>query len=277
LEAQEAAALLGYDKYSWDGIDPTTGNASPIDAPGVTVPVVTSLPNETDEVAITGTPVPADYYDDYDWLELPPHIQDAAAVLGYNQRLWDSDGVSWSDDEDWDDLPLEAQEAAALLGYDKCSWDGIDPTTGAALKSSDDDFVSYDDDYLFQVGPADADVWVSKYQILYFFAALCFLIVGILDLIRERHSFHLLMICAGLFGVLSAVYVEEDIRLSNILSAVSVHFFLLEGVTLFGQHKRSAITVEADGWVTSTIMYGDLFFALGALIDVIVRTPVEFL
>jgi hypothetical protein len=39
-----------------------------------------------------------------------------------------------------------------------------------------------DDDYVFSVGDEEAnkEVWVSKYQIVYFVASLCFIVVGIL-------------------------------------------------------------------------------------------------
>ena len=187
---------------------------------------------------------------------MPPCIQDAAAALGYDQKLWDTSGVTWSSDLYWDELTPEARGAAALLGYDEYSWDDINSGAG--------------NDYVFQVGSSDA--WVSKYQILYFFAALSFLVVGVVDLVCERRVFHVLMILAGAFGVVSAVYVEEDVRLSNILNSVSVHFYLLEGITLFGEHKRVGITAESGKWMKRSIMFGDFEFILGALLDVIVRS-----
>jgi len=227
-----------------------------------------ALPKDSlmgDATAGAPTTVAAGYYDDYDWVELSPHIQDAAVALGYDQKLWDMGGVAWSEDSWWHELPAEAQVAAARLGYDKQSWDTAEGSTVAAAAGA---YESYDDDYVFQVG-SSGDVWVSRYQILFFFAALCFVGVGVLDLLRERHAFHTLMILAGVFGVVSAVYVEEDIRLSNIFNCVSVHLFLFEAVTLFGEHKRSAISSEAPKWVKRCGVLGDLEFIVGAFVDVI--------
>ena len=62
-------------------------------------------------------------YDDYDWKELPPDVQKACEVLGYNKKLWDKDGKSEYEEYDWDELPKEQQEAAKILGYDKKKWD----------------------------------------------------------------------------------------------------------------------------------------------------------
>merc|ERR1711957_848970 len=126
-----------------------------------------------------------------------------------------------------------------------------------------------DDDYLFQFSLAEEDIWVSEYQVLYFAAALCFLLTGVLELYRERYFFHVLMILAGAFGVASAVFVENDVRLSNIFSAVSVHLYLLEGLTWFGEYRRSTLTVEYGKWMNCFVMIGDLEFVIGAFADVI--------
>ena len=153
---------------------------------------------------------------------------------------------------------------SALLGHDKESWDA-DTCPGVG------DFVSYDDDYVFQVGPPEEDIWVSTYQIIYFFAALCFVFDGLLDVIRTRHVIHILMMLAGIFGVVSAIYVEEDIRLSNIFECVSVHLFLGEAFAFFGEHKRMALSVDHPKWIQKSVLLADAEFTLGALLDVIVR------
>jgi len=252
-EMQAAALSIGYTEEIWcSTLAPSPSSVASVtnsNTTGIIISVISASSEDSVDEAQSTPAVSAGHYDVYDWVELPPHIQDAVAVLGYDQALWDMDGISWSDDYFWRELPPEARDAAALLGYDEYSWDGVDPITGAAVQGGDD-YVSYDDDYLFQVGSYEADIWVSKYQILYFFAALSFLIVGVLDLIRERHAFHILMILAGAFGVLSAIYVEEDVRLSNIFNSLSVHFYLLESITLFGDHKRNKITVEAQRCVS---------------------------
>ena len=206
------------------------------------------------------------YYEEYDWEELPPDVQDAASILGYDEELWDNDGLAWSEDYWWRELTPEAQAAAALLGYDEESWDNEEV--------HEDAYESVDDDYIFQVS-GFADVWVSRYQIIYFFAALSFVFVGVLDLIRERVFFHMLMILAGLFGVASSVYVEEDIHVSNIFNSISVHLFLLEGITLFYDHNRVKISAKAGKWMKRSVKLADFEFALGAFVDVIVSACLE--
>ena len=46
-----------------------------------------------------------------------------ATALGYNKKLWDKDVTPDDCDEDWEDLTPEQQKAAAVLGYDQKSWD----------------------------------------------------------------------------------------------------------------------------------------------------------
>jgi hypothetical protein len=63
-------------------------------------------------------------YDDFAWDELPTKIQEAAEVLGYDERIWNNDLPSPLDDMDWEELTLSQQEAAKLLKYDETRWDG---------------------------------------------------------------------------------------------------------------------------------------------------------
>ncbi|KAG7348543.1 hypothetical protein IV203_017248 [Nitzschia inconspicua] len=62
-------------------------------------------------------------YDDYDWDELPKDVQEAAALLGYNKKLWDTDEEPDECDVYWRELSAEQQAAAAKLGYDQKEWD----------------------------------------------------------------------------------------------------------------------------------------------------------
>jgi hypothetical protein len=84
------------------------------------------------------------------------------------------------------------------------------------------------------------------------------------DLAREKALFHLLVILAGLFGILSAVYLEENLNLSNILDCISVHLFLLEGVLSV---KRGL--TDHDSWYKILIIFADSEFICGAVIDVV--------
>ena len=258
-EEQKAALILGYTQEIWDAEDVAFEllAQSPSNST-MSWPSTNTESNTTNVSPIPAGDIDAGYYDDYDWEELPKHAQEAATTLGYSLKTWDMDGVAFSDNFYWDELSEELKEAAALLGYNKESWDNEE------LASA---YISYDDDYILQVGTSD--VWISEYQIYYFFASLSFVFVGLFDLIRERRIFHLLMILAGLFGVVSAVYVEEDIHLSNVFNCISVSLFLCEGITLFGAHKRSALTSGAAKWMKRAVMLGDFEFIVGALLDVI--------
>lgn len=56
----------------------------------------------------------------------PADIKAAAAILGYNQEMWDEDEEPDECDEYWKDLTKEQQEAAAKLGFDEESWNKED-------------------------------------------------------------------------------------------------------------------------------------------------------
>jgi len=113
-------------------------------------------------------------------------------------------------------------------------------------------------------------------QIIYFFASLCFVAVGVLDLIIEKHYLHSLMILAGLFGVLSAVFVESDIHLSNVFSVVSVCLFFFEAAFVFLRRKH-AITEGQAISMRRALLLGDLCFVLAAIFDIIVSIFPSFL
>lgn len=257
-------------------------------------PVVEEVPAPEQEKEVEFEQVEAGAYDDEWWRDLPPHIQDAAgkshlsvfscyfrnyefliiflfnkATLGYDEGMWDSGGFSYVKDLWFDELTPDQQEAAKMLGYDEYTWNEVDPLTGESTATGDD-YVSYDDDYVFEV--KSTGTFVSRYMILYFSAALCFVFVGVLDLIREKRAFHLLMIIAGGNGVVSAMLEEKNIHVSNILNSVSVHFFLLEAFTLFGEHRRAAISTADAGsnFVKGAIAIADGNFLLGSLVDVVV-------
>ncbi len=132
---------------------------------------------------------------------------------------------------------------------------------GAALVATDD-YVSYVDNYIFQVGPTKVYIWVLQYQILYLFATSSFLLLGVLHLIRERHAFHLLMILDRFFDVLLSIYKDENIRLTDQLNCVSINCFLLESATLFGSHKLTTISVDVGKLMLCSILFRDADFIL---------------
>jgi len=65
---------------------------------------------------------PTDGYDDYDWTELSPNVQNAAVTLGWNQRSWDMDTGNELYMNQWEELSNEHKTAATLLGYNKENW-----------------------------------------------------------------------------------------------------------------------------------------------------------
>jgi NADH:ubiquinone oxidoreductase subunit 6 (subunit J) len=137
-------------------------------------------------------------------------------------------------------------------------WDTAESTVG--------EYVSYDDDYIFPVGDIEFDIWVSQYQIIYFFASLCFVVAGVLDLIIEKHCLHTVMILAGLFGVLSAVFVESNIHLSNVFGVVSVCLFFFEAGSVFRRRKQSM----EEKAIRRALLFGDFCFVLATIFDIIV-------
>ena len=253
LEMQDAATHIGFTQQTWDGDNDETL----IPSSSLTTNHASSF--DTDK----------ECYEDYYWIELPQEVKQAAITLGFNEYLWDNNGTTWSDELEWHELPTEAQEAAGILGYDEASWNASgDVELQALLDAAGGQYVSQDDDYVWEVGPAG--IPVSEYQILYFFAAFCFLGLGLLDLTREKAPFHLLMVLAGVFGVASAIFIEENIHLSNILDCFSVHLFLLEGVAVLVQSMRRDLSGEAD-WYKRLIIFADMEFITGAFLDVVVR------
>ena len=241
-EQQEAAGVLGYDQELWDTSD------------------------KIEDIAANTTGVD---YETLSWNELPPEAKSAAETLGWTEDKWDSeDGEAWSDGFYWSQLPPEAQLAAAVLGYDELSWNsGGDTALTALLEEAGGEYISNDDDYVFMIGKTG--IWVSQYTVLYFFAALSFVFTGILELANHKKPFHVLMILAGLFGVASAVFNDEDIRVSIILDAVSVHLYLLEGVGLLLNNRYKELEEEGP-WARRLYTFADSQFLLGAILDVIV-------
>jgi len=245
IEMQQAATTIGYSQESWDDA-PVSSEEPPLLNATILVPA-----------NITG-----DFYDDLDWNEMPAEAQQLWAKLGYNEKLWDYGHAEfvWSEYMDWNDLSTQAQDAATKLGMNETYWNTAESTVG--------EYVSYDDDYIFPIGDEESDIWVSQYQIIYFFASLCFVAVGVLDLIIEKHYLHSLMILAGLFGVLSAVFVESDIHLSNVFSVVSVCLFFFEAAFVFLRRKH-AITEGQAISMRRALLLGDLCFVLAAIFDII--------
>jgi len=61
-------------------------------------------------------------YSDNDWDELSADVQAAAKLLGWTDKLWQSDVEPPECDFEWEALTKEQQEAAVKLGYTQESW-----------------------------------------------------------------------------------------------------------------------------------------------------------
>lgn len=134
---------------------------------------------------------------------------------------------------------------------------------------TDDDgawsYWGYTDDYLFAlpntVKEDEEGIWISKYQLVYLFAALGFVLSGVVDWTMDKSWYSCLMIVAAGFGVASAVVLEYFPVISNYLNMVSVHLWLLEAFTITSLHGRSGMS--------SLVRLGDGCFLVGTLMDVV--------
>jgi len=86
------------------------------------------------------------------WHALPPHIQDAAKVLGYDEFAWNHTEQPEESDMKWRHLSIRQQEAAITLGYTQEAWDEGDKDHYSA--SSDSASEGEDEDV---VGELDSD------------------------------------------------------------------------------------------------------------------------
>ena len=136
-----------------------------------------------------------------------------------------------------------------------------------------DDDVTYrevfpDDDVVFQT--PNSNVNVSQYMIVYFCAAFCYVVTGLLECLFEEGCFGIFLLLAGLFGLISSLFVEKDEDVSNTFDLVSSNLFLLEALLLF--FRRHSFTGAARLWYR----LADGLFLLGALSDVIISYITKF-
>merc|ERR1712194_834596 len=72
IDEMNAAKKLGYDQKSWNGNGKSKSQSQ-------------------NKSAAKAASDPATSFDDLDWDKLPSNIQEAARVLGYTGRKWDTD------------------------------------------------------------------------------------------------------------------------------------------------------------------------------------------
>jgi len=90
------------------------------------------------------------------WYALPPHIQEAAKVLGYDEVAWNNTEQPEESDMPWRHLSIRQQEAAITLGYTKDSWDEGDGDQHTGYSDSEDEGDD-DDTPSDAVGELDSD------------------------------------------------------------------------------------------------------------------------
>jgi hypothetical protein len=244
-EQRDAALVIGYTVEMWD-----------VEVLGLISPTPGPVPFDATEVVEPG------YYDDYSWDEMPPQVQDAFALLGYDQELWDDPlGIGLkasSENYSWADLLLEQQGAATLVGYNKQSWD-MPPTESNVYDVLDDDSLIY----------TKNGWWVGRYTVVYFFASFCFVLSGFTDFFTEKHILHILTALAGITGCISAIYMSNDDLLSSLFDVISVHLFLFAAIKIF--YEEESLAKDAAKFMKRSLMLADIEFLLGAIIDVCVR------
>jgi hypothetical protein len=206
------------------------------------------------------------YYDEFGWDELPTEVQAAFVTLGYSVDIYDDPlGIglkALSDGYVWADLKPEQQEAAILIGYNEVLWDEPAPTG-----SNDDVYNALDDD---SVITTESGWWIGTDTVLWFSASFCFVLVGFLNLFREKHYFHTLMVLAGLFGCAGALYLENNNHISAIFDTISSHLFFLEAIKMMFFDEDILDEGAATWTMCWLLLSADLMFLIGALTDVIV-------
>ncbi|CAB9528893.1 expressed unknown protein [Seminavis robusta] len=265
-------------------------------------PVVETTPPATNAASTTQTSIPnlenarspADLmvWGKYDWEDIPLKYQKAFEILGYNEELWNTGGTALTEDLSWDNLTQAQQVQASILGYNEALWneaqDGdYDSYTGRdvvpaantetdperANDGRDDDYPvvnankvasdSSNDDEFMKIGDMD----IETNAVLLFFAALSFLIVGIISWLRERQVFHIWMVQGGVWGILSALTMGFSSFASLLLQTVSVHCFLLESVFML-KLRATIRPVEGSERMTYALWGADVSYAIGAVIQV---------
>jgi hypothetical protein len=298
IQQQEAAEFLGYTEAQWEDLEedatvaPTNGQTqnNGTDVGGIEVPSVASEKEQGESISdesvepIAQEEAPDQEWYDYWWSELPPEVQEAYATLGYSQHSWDNGKPVETSEMPWKDLSLEQQEAALTLGFYQAAWDNVADHQASTIATNT--YVSTDDDYVFFVPSRQA--YVSRYMILYFAAALCFVVTGTIDYLRDRKLFHLCMILGGLSGLVSAMLIERDRTASMVMNLISVHLFLLDGLIVVKKRIQSlrqkplkecldedeisvpdTTLLSGLWWIPTLHITADFFFVIGALMDVI--------
>lgn len=106
------------------------------------------------------------------------------------------------------------------------------------------------------------DKWEAynlKYEMLYILGALLFVFVGLFDLLRYFDCLNMVLVLAGVAGMISAL--SKTYQATTIWDFVSVHMFLIEAINLLlRKHDYEGV---------ACFRIGDVCFLIGAALDCI--------
>lgn len=128
------------------------------------------------------------------------------------------------------------------------------------VNNADDDYSWYqwynetafpEDDIVWLPRIANADApgyepYVSKYMILYFLAALGFMITGVIEIVLARgysmmiQILYYIMLLAACFGMVSAILTNKSPLWSNIANCASCNLWALEAIVIVAQRLRGS-------------------------------------
>lgn len=104
------------------------------------------------------------------------------------------------------------------------------------------------------------DKWEAyslKYELLYILGALFFVFVGIFDLLRYVDCLNIVLVLAGIAGMISAL--SNTYQTRTIWNFVSVHMFVMEAINL--------LLRKHDYQGVACFRIGDICFLIGAVLD----------
>lgn len=171
-----------------------------------------------------------------------------------------------------------------------CTDDGFIPEN---VTMADDDYTwmawynesFFEDDVIWTPkarGSATANElnYVSKYMVVYFFAALGFLFTGAIEIVLARKArffyrmLYYIMMIAAAFGVVSAILTHRNPLWSNITNCISCNLWALEGVVI--AYQRVQRVSEYEDYtriygipVTYWFYVADFSFLIGTVGDAI--------
>ena len=217
------------------------------------------------------------------WSQLTYQEQFAAETMGYDQASWDArnggpaaspegGGGTGEDtsgqeeegtkEEEDGDTSENSDNSGTNQGGETSGSDGnataTEEETGNKLEVSSL-VVNIEGEY-------PPELRGTKYQVLYICAAICMMLVGILDGFHQKLAFHAVMVLAGMTGILAGGFTMFDNEAAfHVCHSLSSHFFLLQAVLLV----YSRLLLTYDNVVRKTLAVGDGLFVFGALINVV--------